>query len=286
MNDSRIIAVAGATGQQGGATVRELLAAGRRVRALTRNAKSPKAQTLTELGAEIVQADMDDAASVERALRGAWGVFSVQNTWEAGVEKEEVQGRRIAEIAKKVGVQHFVYTSVASADRKTGIAHFDNKWRVEEFVRGLGLPSYTILRPVFFMENFTSPWFKPGIDQGKLALGLNPDTVLQMIAVADIGKYARWAFENPQKLNGRALDIAGDELTMPETAAILGKAAGKAEEFVPVPLEEVRKFSADMAAMFEWFIRVGYNADITARAKESGIPPSTLEKWAQTVDWR
>ncbi len=286
MNDSRIIAVAGATGQQGGATARELLAAGRPVRALTRNPKSGKAQALAELGAEVVQADLDDAASLERALRGAWGVFSVQNTWEAGVEKEEVQGRRIAEIAKKVGVQHFVYTSVASADRKTGIPHFDNKWRIEEFVRGLGFPSHTILRPVFFMDNFSSPMFKPGLDQGKLAIGLKPDTVLQMIAVADIGKYARWAFENPQKLNGRALDIAGDQRAMPEAAAIIGKAAGKKVEFVPVPIEEVRKFSADMAAMFEWFIRVGYNADIGARAKESGIPPSTLDKWAHTVDWR
>ncbi len=172
----------------------------------------------------------------------------MQNTWEAGVEKEEVQGKSFAKAARKAGVQHFVYSSVASAHRKTGIPHFDNKWRVEETIRSLGFPSYVILRPVFFMENFLSPWFKPGLDGGKLMMGVQPRTVLQMIAVEDIGKYGRWAFDNHQKLNGRAIDIAGDARTMPDTARIIGQAAGKSVEFVQVPIEEVRKFSDGLRA--------------------------------------
>lgn len=145
-----IILVTGATGQQGGAVARKLLSRKHKVRVMTRKPNGETAKALAKLGAEIIQGDLDDAASLERAVQGVWGVFAVQNTWEAGVEQEELQGKRIAEIAKKAGVYHYVYSSVGSAHCKTGIPHFDNKWRVEETVRGLGFSSHTILRPVFF----------------------------------------------------------------------------------------------------------------------------------------
>ncbi len=281
----KIILVTGATGQQGGAVAAELLGRGRRIRAMTRKPESAKAKDLQRRGAEVVSGDLDDAGSLERALRGVWGVFAVQNTWEAGVEGEETQGKRIAEIARKTGVQHYVYTSVGSANRKTGIPHFENKWRVEEKVRALKFPSYTILRPVFFMENWLGPWFKPGIDAGKLAMGIQPTTSLQMIAVADIGKYGLVAFEKPEAMNGREIEIAGASHTMPETARIFSKAAGRTIVFERVPIEEVRKASADFAAMLEWFDRAGYSADIAGNAKEFGIPPTTLEAWADRQKW-
>jgi uncharacterized protein YbjT (DUF2867 family) len=227
MADTKIVLVTGATGHQGGAVARELAAHGYRVRAMTRKPQSDAARSLGKLGAELVQGDLDDEASIERALAGAWGAFSVQNTWEAGVEKEEIQGKRFAKAAREAGVQHFVYTSVASAHRKTGIPHFENKWRIEETIRALGFPSHVVIRPVFFMENFLSPWFKPGIVSGQLMMGIRPQTALQMIAVEDIGKYGRWAFDNPEKLNGRAIDIAGDARTMPDTARVIAGAAGK-----------------------------------------------------------
>jgi len=280
-----LIVVTGATGKQGGATARELLAKGHKVRAMTRKPDSPAAREIAKLGADVVAGDLDDAASLERSLSGAWGVFAVQNTWEAGVEREEEQGKRIAEIARRQGVQHYVYSSVASAHRSTGIPHFDNKWRVEEKVRALAFPSYTVLRPVFFMENLSSPSFLAGIQQGQLALPLEPETVLQMIAVADIGKYGLWAFENHAALNGREIDIAGDQATMPATAAILSKAAHREVKFVRLPIDEVRKFSMDQALMLEWFDRVGYDADIAKISAESGIRPTTLATWAATVDW-
>ncbi len=281
-----VVLVTGATGQQGGAVARELLARGHKVKAMTRKPDGDNAKALAELGAEVVQGDLDDAASLERALDGAWGVFAVQNALEAGVEVEEEQGKRTAEIAKKAGVQHFVYTSVASAHRQTGIPHFDNKWRVEETVRGLGFPSCTIIRPVFFMDNFLSPWFKPGIDEGKLMIAIKPDTVVQMIAVADIGKYGQRAFERHEELNGRAIDIAGDEHTMPETAEIIGRAAGKTITFVQMPIEEVRTFSGDYALMLEWFDRAGFDVDIPALTKEHGIRGTTFAKWTAKTTWR
>jgi uncharacterized protein YbjT (DUF2867 family) len=279
------ILVTGATGKQGGAVARQLLSHGHKVRVMTRKPQGEAAKTLLKLGTEVVQGDLDDPESVERALNGAWGVFAVQNTWEAGVAREEEQGKRFAEIARKKNVQHFVYTSVGSAHRNTGIPHFENKWRIEETVRGLGFPSYTILRPVFFMDNFTSPWFLPSLQQGKLMIGIKPKTVLQMIAVEDIGKFGALAFEKNWEVNRKEIDLAGDQHTMPQAAAILSKAIGKKIEFVEVPKEEVRKMSEDYAVMLEWFDRVGYNVDIPELEKEYGIPLTSFAEWAAKANW-
>ncbi len=194
-NTKNLILITGATGQQGGGIARELLAKGYPVRALTRRPDHANARALAALGAEIATGDLDDAASLERALKGAWGVFAVQNTWEAGVEREEAQGKLMAELARKAGVHHLVYSSVGSAQRGTGVPHFENKWRVEQTIRALGFPSHTILRPVFFMENFASPWFLPSLQQGVLNVALKAETPLQMIAVKDIGRYGLLAFE-------------------------------------------------------------------------------------------
>jgi uncharacterized protein YbjT (DUF2867 family) len=280
MSEPKDVLVVGATGQQGGAVAHELLTHGWRVRALTRKPDGEKARSLMALGATVVQGDLDDPASLERALRGAYGVFSVQNTYEAGVVKEEEQGKRLATLAKQEGVVHFVYTSVASAQHNTGVPHFDNKWRIEETVRGTGFPFCTVLRPVFFMENFLSPWFKPGIDQGWLRIAVKPQTLLQLIAVEDIGRYARWAFEHPEAASGRAFELAGDLRRMPEAARIIGRAAERRVEYAQLPIEEVRKFSADFALMFEWFDRTGYDVDIPGLARETGIRPLTLPAWA------
>lgn len=285
MSNGKTILVTGATGQQGGAVSRELLKNGYKVKAMTRNPDNPKAKELAELGAEIVRGDFDDAASLEIELAGVWGAFAVQNSWEGGVEKEEEQGKRFAEISKKVNLQHLVYTSVGSAHRDTGIPHFDNKWRIEEKIRSLDLPSYTIIRPVFFMDNFLSPWFKPSIDQGQLAVGMNPNSSLQMIAVEDIGRYGLRAFDNHMELNGEAIDIAGDELTMKDAAKIISDKKGSAVEFFQVPIEEVRKFSDDYALMLEWFDDVGYNVNISSLADESVISPIKFSAWANNVGW-
>jgi len=281
----KTILVTGATGQQGGAVARALLAGGHKVRAMTRKPDGEAARALAGKGAEVVRGDLDDPASLEKALAGAWGVFAVQNTWEAGVEGEEQQGKRFAELARRAGVEHYVYTSVASAHRRTGIPHFENKWRIEQTVRALSFPSYAILRPVFFMENFQGPLVKPGLDQGKLAMALRADTPLQMIAVEDIGAYGRLVFEQAAAFNGRELDIAGDEVTISEAARVLGAAMKRKLEFVPVPIEDVRKGSADYATMFEWFDRVGYDVHIRSRSRECGIPPTRLESWAARARW-
>ena len=278
MANERTVLITGATGKQGGATARALAGKGFKIRAMTRKPESDAAKTIArEAGADLIQGDLNDPASLKNALSGAWGVFAVQNTWEAGVAGEEEQGKRIANLAKEAGVQHYVYTSVGSAHRKTGIPHFDNKFRIEDTVRSLQFASHVILRPVFFMENLTSSWFLNG---DKLYAALAPTTGLQMIAVDDIGRYGALAFTDAAKLNRREIDIAGDERTMPETAAALSKGLGRTITFAQIPISEVRKNSEDFAAMLEWFERVGYNVDIQAIEREFGIRPTTLDAWA------
>ena len=203
----------------------------------------------------------------------------MQNTWTAGVEGEEEQGHRFAKAAKAAGVQHYVYASVASADRQTGIPHFENKARVENTVRALGFPSYAIIRPVFFMENLTSPWFLSG---DRLVSALDPATVLQMIAVQDIGQYGALAFTDPRFRN-LELDIAGDAATMPQVAETLSRALGRNIEYMRIPISEIRKNSDDFATMLEWFERVGYDADIAGNAREYGVKPTTLSEWASRL---
>lgn len=275
---SKTILITGATGNQGGATLHNLLGKGFTLRALTRKPDSEKARALANNGVEVVQGDLDDVESLKKALAGAWGVYAVQNTWEAGVTAEEEQGKRIAELAKEVGVEHFVYASVGSAHRETGIPHFDNKGRVEDTVRSLGFASTVILRPVFFMENLVSPWFLNG---DTLVSTLAPETRLQMIAVEDIGTFGALAFTRAADLNGRELDLAGDAVTLPEAAATLGRELGRPLEYLQIPISEVRKNSEDFALMLEWFDSTGYNADIAGLEREFGVKLTTLEQWAR-----
>jgi uncharacterized protein YbjT (DUF2867 family) len=278
MAGERTVLITGATGKQGGSLLRALAGQPFKIRAMTRHPESDAAIRLAGRGVEIVQGDLNDDASVERALKGMWGAYAVQNTWEAGVELEEQQGKRFAELARKAGVQHFVYSSVGSAHRNTGIPHFDNKYRVEQTIRGLGFPSHVIVRPVFFMENLTSPWFLNG---DKLYGALAPETAVQMIAVEDVGRHLARAFTDATKMAKREIDIAGDSVTMPRVAEALSRGLGRQITFVRIPIEEVRKNSADFAIMLEWFERVGYDADIAGLARESGIKPTTIEEWAE-----
>lgn len=276
MANEKLIVVTGATGKQGGATLKYLLNKGFKLRGVTRKVDSDPAKALAAQGVEIVAGDLDDAGSLEKAIAGAWGVFGVQNTWEAGVEKEEEQGKRLAKVAKAKGVQHFVYSSVGSAHKNTGIPHFDNKFRVEQTVKELGFPSYTILRPVFFMENLPSPWFLHG-DQ--LVTAMQPNTKLQMIAADDVGHFHAQAFIEADKFKGAEIDLAGDSITMIEAAAAVSKLVGRTITFQSIPIEAVRQNSEDFAKMLEWFEAVGYSADIAALPGKFGFKPMTVNDW-------
>jgi uncharacterized protein YbjT (DUF2867 family) len=277
MANDKTILITGATGKQGGAALRHLAShGGFKLRALTRKLDSDGARAIAKLGAEVVAGDLDDAASLERALAGAWGVLAVHST-EAGVEKEERHGKRLATLAREKGIQQYVYSSVGSAHLHTEIPHFESKAHVEQAVKQLGFPSHVILRPVFFMENL--PWLVKG---DKLATTLRPDTKLQMVAVDDLGKFFAGAFIDADKFRGVELDLAGDDVTMPEAAAALSDLTGKTITYQQVPAGPAGARSADLAAMFAWFEAVGYSADIPSLERIFGIRPITLKEWVRT----
>jgi uncharacterized protein YbjT (DUF2867 family) len=280
MTSDRTILITGVTGNQGGAVARALqgtgfLSARPDAHAGQRGGRRRRRAS----GVDIVKGDLDNEATLRRALAGAWGVFGVQNAGEAGVEREEAQGKRLATLAREAGVEHYVYTSVGSAHKRTGIPHFDNKWRIEETVRGLRFPSHVILRPVFFMENLLAPYSLQG---PTLAWALGLGTKLQMIAVDDIGWFGTRAFAHAA-LNRREIDLAGDVRTMPEAAEILTEALGRPIAFAQTPIEQVRQYSKDMAVMLEWFERVGYSADIAGLEREFARALTKLPDWARRL---
>ena len=266
------ILVTGATGQQGGAVARHLLQNGFRVRALTRDPEKPAAGALRDDGAEIVQGDLDDRASVRRALDGVYGVFSVQNFWETGYQREVDQGIALADAAREAGIEHFVYSSVGSAHRDTGLEHFESKWKIENHVREIGIP-FTIFRPVFFMNNWENPFLRDMVLGGTLAQPLDPDRPFQQVAVDDIGAFVAKAFRDRERWLGRELDLAGDERTMPEIADAFGRAIGRPVQYVQVPWDEYRQAAGEeYYKMYRWFNEVGYDADVAAlRSEYAGL---------------
>lgn len=261
----RTFAVVGATGQQGGATARALLAAGAGVRALTRNPHSESAQDLTRRGAQPLRVDLEDATSLREAFSGVDGVFAMTTfATERGTEGEVEDGKAIAEAAHDAGVPHIVYSSVGGAERHTGIPHFESKRRVEEHMESLGLPA-TFVRPAFFMDNFAS-FFAPRVEDGALVLRmpLPAGVPMQMIATDDIGKVAAAALLNPSRMDGGQVEIAGDELTGEQVAAIYGEQEGWPARYEPLPLE-VLADNPDQHAMFAWFADPpSYQADFAA----------------------
>ncbi|HKZ83858.1 MAG TPA: NmrA/HSCARG family protein [Anaerolineae bacterium] len=283
-NHDRIIAVTGATGQQGGTVARHVLKQGWKVRALTRDANKPAAQALAAAGAEIAPGDMDNRAELDAAFKGAYGVFSVQNFWlpNVGAEGEVRQGKNVADAAKAASVKHFVYSSVGAAHRGMGQAHFATKHEIEQYVQSLGLP-YTIVRPAAFMDNFN--WQRAPITNGLFnGWGLRPDKGLQLIAADDIGAFVALVFAHSQTYFGKTIELAGDELTEPRIVETLSKVIGRPVQLVPPSMPEGAQPTPEQIAQFQFFSGQGYDADIPTLRK---IHPSlrTFEQWLRETGW-
>ena len=282
--NNKMIAVTGATGQQGGAVARKLLEEGWKVRALTRDLDKPAAQELKALGAEIVPGDMDERAQLDAAFQGAYGVFSVQNFWLPGVgfEGEIRQGKNVAEAAKAAGVQHLVYSSVGAAHRGMGQKHFESKWMIEQHIHSLDIP-FTILRPVAFFENFN--WERAYILNGTFnGLGLRPEKERQLIGVDDIAAFAALAFANPSEYAGKTIELAGDALTESQLADTFTRVIGRPVR-LSMPVEDQSWGDPEeMTAMFNFFNGEAYDADISALRK---LHPGllTLEQYLRRTGW-
>jgi uncharacterized protein YbjT (DUF2867 family) len=285
MSKKLSILVMGATGNQGGAVVRNLIPKGHRIRTLTRNPDSPKAKQLAEQGVEVLKGDFTDSKSLVQAAKGMDTVFVMTTPYETGVEGEAKQGIDLVDAVKQAGVGHLVFNSVASGDRNTNIPHFDSKYKVEQHIASLKIP-YTIVAPVFFMDNWFAPWFLPSIQEGTLKFAMPEDRPLQQVSVDNIGAFSAAMIERRETVFGKRFDIAGDELTGKETVAAISKASGRTIGYEGFDPEFMRADNADFAEMFSWFNKVGYSTDIKNLHKEfPEVQWQNLNQWAQQQDW-
>jgi uncharacterized protein YbjT (DUF2867 family) len=253
---SRLIVVTGATGRQGGAVTRSLLATGWRVRALTRNANSQKAQALSALGAEVVQGDMQDRRSLESVFEGVYGVYSVQNPMLSGLEAEVTQGKLVADAAKGANIQHLVYSSTG-VGKPTGIGSWDSKLQIEAYMKTLEIP-LTILRPRAFMELMTDKAYYPAVSTWHLMPKLmGAARPLGWISTDDLGIIAAKAFAAPERFVGQDIKLSSDVKSIEECRAIYHKVRGKKPSRFPMPVWMFQRFvGTDLTTMWQW-LRTG-----------------------------
>src|SRR5712664_3933511 len=283
MSQKLAVVVTGGTGKQGGAVVKSLLERGHEVRAVTRSTESTKARELANAGVTLVRASLEDTAALTKALEGATSLFAMTTPFGGGTDAETRQGIAAADAAKAAGV-HLVFTSVGSANRQTGVPHFDSKYEVEKHIAKLGVRA-TILAPVAFMENLY--FIKEQLAKGVYAAALPPTRALAQVAVPDIGAVAVRVLEDSARFTGKRFDLAGDELTGNDAMSILSRVTGRNFTYYQVPLDVVRqRMGEDAVKMYEWFDRVGFAVDRAALRRE--FPDVTFhdfESWAKTQDW-
>ncbi|GCF13502.1 hypothetical protein Harman_14370 [Haloarcula mannanilytica] len=283
----RNILVTGATGTQGGAVVDHLLADSEQweIYGLTRDATSDGAEALEARGVTVVEGDLTDADRMAELVDGMDAVYGVTTFMEQGTDMEVTQGVTLAEAAADAEVDHFVYSSVGSADADTGLAHFESKWAVEQRIEELGLPA-TVIRPVFFMQNFAY-MMRDDIMDGQLVMPLEAGVSLAVVDATDIGQAVVAALNDPDTFLGEVITLAGDDLTLEEFAAAFSEQLGHEVDPVHAAVEDYREMAGDeLADMFQWFNDVGYDIDIPALA-EWGIETTSFEAYlAENETWR
>jgi uncharacterized protein YbjT (DUF2867 family) len=282
MTQKLTVVVTGSTGKQGGAVARGLLERGHKVRAVTRDPNSSQAKLLASGGAELVAASLEDAAGIKKALEGATSLFAVTTPF-GGTDAEIRQGVAAADAAKAAGV-HLLFTSVGSANRQTGVPHFDSKYEVEKHIAKISVRA-TILAPVAFMENLY--FIKEQLAKGIYAAALPPARALAQVAVADIGAVAVRVLEDASRFTGKRFDLAGDELTGNDAMSILSRVTGRNFTYYQVPLDVVRqRMGEDAVKMYEWFDRVGFAVDRAVLRREfPDVTFHNFESWTKTQDW-
>ena len=275
MNTTDVIAVVGATGQQGTATVNALLDRQIAVRALTRNVDSGAARALAERGVAVVAADLDAPESIRSAFEGAGAGFAMTSiTGPHGTESEISHGEAIGDAARGAQMPFLVYSSVGGADRNTGIPHFESKRRVEEFL--MDSVPVNFVRPTFFMENLHGMIARDG-DQLLVRMPMPGDVPLQMISVRDIGKAAATLLAQRDP-DTAPIEIAGDEVTGERIAELVSHRLGAPAKFVQVPLD-VFGPNEDAKSMFRWFATPpSYRADF-GRTRELVPDAEDLRRW-------
>jgi uncharacterized protein YbjT (DUF2867 family) len=278
MAEERLVVVTGATGRQGGAVVRHLLADGWRVRAVTRSPGSAAARELARgEGVEVVQADMEDLEALRRVFADAHGVYSVQNPMIAGAEGEALQGRNVATAAADAGVEHLVHGSGGPGEPGTGVDAWDVKLEVAAFARDLGLP-LTVLRPMAFMELMTDKDLYPAVTMWHLMPRLvGEGRPLPWLSAEDLGAIAARAFGDPATYVGTDLALAADVRTLAECRTAWRDVTGREPRRLPMPVWMFERFvGRDLVRMWRWLATHDVEGDV-ARTRSLLPTAATVE---------
>lgn len=283
MDGQGTIVVCGATGRQGGAVARHLVEAGWRVHGLTRSPDAAKARALVDHGIDVVQADMDDRASLDRAFAGAYGVYSVQNPMISGFEAEVAQGTNVADAARAAGVRHVVYGSAGIGSR-TGIPSWDTKVAVTEHMRRLELP-LTVLRPEAFMELMSDKAYYPAASVWHVMPKLMGSTRnVPWLAVDDLGVIAAAVFADPARYIGADIPVAGDIKSIDECRSIWEEVHGRRPSSFPMPVWMFERVAGhagkDLPIMWRW-LRTGTVPEDTGPTRQIHPTARTVRQWLE-----
>ena len=278
MSGSRVVVVTGATGRQGGAVTRALLAGGWTVRAMTRRPHQGAARALAAAGADVVTADMEDPASLDRAFAGAYGVYSVQNFMISGLDGEVRQGRNVADAAHRAGIGHLVYGSGGTGRRGTGVGSFESKLDVEDHIAALGLPA-TVLRPMAFMELMTDRAFFPPAGVWHVWPTLAGwDFPVPWLSCHDLGRIAELVFAQPQRFIGQGLRLTADVRSLGECREIFTRVVGRGPRRFPMPVRLLERFAQDTVSLWRWACTA--QLDLDTALTRSLVPDAlTVEAW-------
>jgi uncharacterized protein YbjT (DUF2867 family) len=270
------VLVLGATGTQGGAVARALLGSGFAVRALVRDPASPHAGAIHDAGAVLVEGDLHDRISLERAFADAAVVYAITTPFQGGTEDEVRQGENIVAAASAVAVPWLVLASVASAGR-AAVPHFVSKARIERRLSETAVP-WTVIAPSYFFENVLGAG--GAIREGTLPIALAADKPLHQVALADLGALVAAVLGRRDEHVSQRVEVAADAPTPAEMAEAIGV------RYEPVALSEVRQRSQDLAAMYEFLGGEGYGIDVEdVRRRYPEVRWTRFADWARTIDW-
>jgi uncharacterized protein YbjT (DUF2867 family) len=289
--DSSKVLLIGVTGGTGSHVVKGLLEQNvTNLCALTRKIDLDRAHLsqLNRLGVELVEADLDDETSLEKAFAGVTAVYChalARDT--AKPDPQEIErAKRAARAAKQANIAHFIYNSAGGVERNSGVAHIEQKFRVEQILKQANLPT-TMLRACLFMEEFWKSYTRPSILKGTFSFSIQPDKPLHLVTTKDMGRVAAYVMKHPSQYIDREIELAGDVLTPKQMAEAFSKVQGS-----PVAYKEVPPwiflllFRKSLFDLIQWYRKEGYQANVSyLRNEEFPNLLTTFEEFLEETHW-
>ena len=290
LNTGKVLLI-GVTGGTGGNVVKGFLEQGvTNLRAITRKVdlNRPSLAKMNDAGVELVEANLDDEDSLAPAFAGVSAVYCHATSADsAKPDPQEVErAKRVAQVAKKADIKHFVYNSAGGADRNSGISHIEQKYKVEQVLKNAGLPT-TMLRACLFMEEFWKKYTRPSILKGVFPFSIQPDKPIHLITTKDMGRVAAYVIKHPSKYIGQEIELAGDVLTPNQMTEAFSNAQG-----IPVVYKETPAwiflllFRKELFDLIQWYRTKGYQADVQ-RLREEEFPGllTTFTEFLEETNW-